>query len=247
MNPVLRKDLLGLLRLRRVAAIQVLFIAVLGVLVLATWPQQGMITLAVRGQDSLLLGLLLGQLALLALCVPGIASVSITSEREQGTLEMLYASRLSAAQIIFGKVCSAVGYPLLLLVSGLPFMALLNCRGDLELRTLLQAYAVLLVSALLLVAVPLAISALTRQSATSLVISYAVVLFICGGVLVPAAIMLASQGGTTALVLHYLRSISPIAAVLSLVRPQLSDYGGRPRSIDPTTSPATVTCARATR
>ena len=45
------------------------------------------------------------------------------------------------------------------------------------------------------------------RPATSLVISYLLVLIICGGVLVPAAIMLAGQGGTGAKVLHYGRSI----------------------------------------
>ena len=112
MNPVLRKDVLGLLRLRRVGAIQLLFIALLGLLVLLTWPQQGVVSLASRGQDALLLGLIAGQLVLLVLFVPGVAATSITAEREQGTLEMLYASRLSAWQLIVGKLLSAVAYPL---------------------------------------------------------------------------------------------------------------------------------------
>jgi ABC-type transport system involved in multi-copper enzyme maturation permease subunit len=235
MNPVLRKDILGLLRLRRVASIQVLFVVVLGLLVLTTWPQQGIVSLASRGQDSLLLGLMLGQLALLVLFVPGIAAGSITSEREQGTLEMLYASRLSTAQLILGKLLSALGYPLLLLVSGLPFMALLNARGDVDLTNLLRAYLVLVVSAVLLAVLPLAISALCKQTATSLVVSYVAVLVLCGGVLVPAAIMLASQGGLSARILHSTRSLSPTAAVLSLVRPQLAEFGGRADSLDPIT------------
>jgi ABC-type transport system involved in multi-copper enzyme maturation permease subunit len=235
MNPVLRKDILGLLRLRRVASIQVLFVAVLGLLVLATWPQQGIVSLASRGQDSLLLGLILGQLALLVLFVPGIAAGSITSEREQGTLEMLYASRLSTAQLILGKLFSALGYPLLLLVSGLPFMALLSVRGDVDLTSLLRAYLVLVVSAVLLAVLPLAVSAICKQTSTSLVISYVAVLVLCGGVLVPAAIMLASQGGLSARILHCTRSVSPTAAVLSLVRPQLAEFGGRADSLDPIT------------
>src|SRR5687768_11154450 len=110
MNPVLRKDLLGLLRLRRVSAIQVFFVVVLAALLLATWPQQGVVSLASRGRDDLLLGLIVGQLVLLTLFVPGIAAVSLSGEREANTLEMLYASRLSAAQIIFGKIMSAISY-----------------------------------------------------------------------------------------------------------------------------------------
>jgi len=238
MNPVLKKDILALLRLRRMAAMQMFFLVTLCLLVLATWPQQGVVSVASRGQDSLLLGLILGQLVLLVLFVPGIASISITSEREQGTLEMLYASRLSAAQLIFGKLLSAIGYPLLLLISGLPFVALLNYRGDVDLYSLLWAYLVLAVSAILIAVLSLAISSLCKQSATALVVSYIVVLLLCGGVMVPAAIMLASSGGGMAEILHYGRSISPIAAILSILRPSLSEFGGRPGGIEPNTGEA---------
>lgn len=240
MNPVLKKDILELLRLRRVAAIQILFVGVLTLIVLATWPQQGVVSLASRGQDALLLGLILGQMALLVLFVPGVAAVSITSERERGTLEMLYASRLSPSQLIFGKLFCAVGYPLLLLISGLPFVALLNYRGDVDLNALLRVYGVLITSAVLLAVLALAISALCQQSATALVVSYGAALALCGGVLVPAAIMLASQGGRSAAILHSARSISPVAAVLSLLRPQLAEFGGRPGGTDPTTGEVLV-------
>src|SRR3954471_14728869 len=105
MNPVLQKDLLGLLRLKRVAAVQVLFVAVLAVIVLGSWPQQGVLEGSAqlrapaaaraagsssRGADRFLLGLTLGQVILLLLFVPGVAAVSVSGEREQNTLEMLY-------------------------------------------------------------------------------------------------------------------------------------------------------------
>jgi ABC-type transport system involved in multi-copper enzyme maturation permease subunit len=227
MNPVLQKDLLSLLRMRRLGAVQVLFVLVLGTLVLATWPRQGVVSIASQGQDALLLGLVLAQLVMLILIVPGVAAVSITSEREQGTFEMLYASRLSATQLILGKLLCAIAYPLLLLLSGLPFLALLYYRGSVDLSALSQAYVVLVLSAVLLAVVSLAISAICRQSATALVASYGVVMAMCGAVLVPAAIMLASQGGLIAQVLHNLRGISPVAAILSILRPKLNEFGGR--------------------
>jgi ABC-type transport system involved in multi-copper enzyme maturation permease subunit len=227
MNPVLRKDLLGLLRLRRVSAIQVFFVVVLAALLLATWPQQGVVSLASRGRDDLLLGLIVGQLVLLTLFVPGIAAVSLSGEREANTLEMLYASRLSAGQIIFGKIMSAISYPLLLLASGLPFVALLNYRGEVNFQKLAAAYLVLVLAAVFLAMVSLTVSAFSKQTASALAISYALVLVICGGVLVPAAIMLAGQSGPSAQVLHYARSLSPVAAAMSLLRPHVAEFGGR--------------------
>jgi ABC-type transport system involved in multi-copper enzyme maturation permease subunit len=234
MNPVLRKDILGLLRLRRVAAIQIFFVAVLALMVLATWPQGGVVegtvavgadTPLVRADDQLLLGLVLGQIVLLILFVPGIASVALTGEKEANTLEMLYASRLKPLEIINGKVGLAVAFPLLLLISGLPFVAMLSYRGDVRPDELLWSYVILGVTAVFLAMLSLAISAASKQSSTALVIAYVAVLVLCGGVLVPAAIMLDTQTGTGAQVLHYVRGVSPVAAALSLLRPQM-DFGG---------------------
>jgi ABC-type transport system involved in multi-copper enzyme maturation permease subunit len=235
MNPVLRKDLLGLLRLKRMAAIQVCFVAVLALLVLGTWPQGGVVSGTVtiapptRGgglSDNLMLGLVLGQLVLLVLLVPGVAAVAITSEREAGTLEMLYASRLSALQIILGKIGLAIAYPVLLLISGLPFVALLAWRGEMRADQLALAYTILVIAAIYLTVLSLAISAMCRQGATSLVIAYVAILAVCGGTLVPAAIMLDGANAMTAPVLHYLRAFSPIAAAMSILKPRMNDFAG---------------------
>jgi ABC-type transport system involved in multi-copper enzyme maturation permease subunit len=241
MNPVLQKDLLGLLRLKRVAAVQVLFVAVLALMVLGSWPQQGVLegsaqmrgaTNIVRASDRFLLGLTLGQIVLLVLFVPGVAAVAVSGEREQNTLEMLYASRLKPRQIIAGKIALAIGYPLLLLIMALPFVALLNWRGDVRGGDLLFAYLILLMTAAFLSLVSLTISAWSKQSATALVISYAIVLILCGGVLVPAAIMLDNAQGVTAQTLHYARALSPVAAALSLLQPQ-SNFSGADRGFVP--------------
>lgn len=227
MNPVLKKDLLGLLRLRRIAAIQVLYVLTLAIVVMLNWPQGGVLSLADQSQDNLLMGLVLGQLVLLLLFVPGIASVSLTSEREQYTLEMLYASRLSAAQIISGKLLSAVSFPAILLVSSLPFLALLNWRGAVNIQQLMLASIILILASAMAAVISLAISAVCNQSATALVFTYVVTLVSCGATLVPAAIMLPSQGGIVAMLLHYVRALSPIAAAVSLLRPGFAEMGGR--------------------
>jgi ABC-type transport system involved in multi-copper enzyme maturation permease subunit len=235
MNPVLVKDLLGLLRLKRVAAVQVLFVLTMAATVLFTWPQAGVVPLASQGRDDLLLGLVIGQLALLILFVPGVAAVSLTAEREGNTLEMLYASRLSPMQIIVGKALSALAFPAMLLLAGLPFAAMLRWRGDVDFTALLQAYAILLLAALLLAAVSLAVSAVCRQTSMALVVSYVVMLALCGASLVPAAIMLDTQSGIGAVILHFVRGVSPIAAEMSILRAQPGDFAGEVHGL-PTSS-----------
>lgn len=228
MNPVFLKDILGLLRLARISVILVVFLGLLSVLVLATWPQQGLVSLATRGQDNLLLGLVLGQLLVLILSVPGVASVQLTEEKESNTIEMLYATRLSSLSIAWGKIASSIAFPVLLILSGLPFVALLNYRGDVDVGQMIQAYGVLGMTAVMLAVVSLAVSSLCRTSATSLVVSYLLVLLICGGVLVPALIMLdVQEDPILRQVLHYLRSISPVSAAMSILRPSVNDFAGQ--------------------
>jgi len=229
MNPVLLKDLLGMLRLPRVAAIQIAFVAVLAFLVLMSWPQGGVLAVAAQGRDDMLLGIVVGQLVLLTLFVPGIAATAIVGERDANTFEMLYASRLSAGQIVMGKVLSAISFPLLLIITGLPFIALLVWRGDVNAEKLVWSYAILVVSAIFLAMVSLGISAYSRQTSSALVVSYVVVLVLCGGVLVPASLILRDSTGLFAMLLHYARALSPVAAALSILRPDAGNaqFGGR--------------------
>jgi ABC-type transport system involved in multi-copper enzyme maturation permease subunit len=230
MNPVLRKDILGLLRLKRIAAIQIIFVAVLATMVLIVWPQGGVLTLSGRSDDTLLLGITFGQILILILTIPGVAAMSITGERDANTLEMLYASRISPLQIVFGKLMSAVALPIILLLTGLPFVGLIGFRGAANSNALLWAYLILLITVGLLAAISLAISSLCRDSASALVISYILVLALCGGVLVPAAILLQSASGMIAVLVHDLRGLSPIAALLSVLRPQTpGDFAGAVR------------------
>jgi len=238
MNPVLQKDLLALLRLKRVAAVQIVFVAVLAITVLGSWPQGGVAGSSLGGQtvvrsgDRFLLGLTLGQIVLLVLFVPGVAAVAVSGEREQATLEMLYASRLRPREIIAGKIAVAVGYPLMLLAMALPFVALLNWRGDVRGSDLFWSYAILLITALFLALISLAVSAWSKQSASALVVAYATVLILVGGLLVPAAIMFDNAQGTTAQILHYARSLSPVAAALALLQPQ-SNFAATDRGMMP--------------
>ena len=231
MNPILRKDVLQTLREKRVAAVQILFVIVLGLGVLACWPQQGVLSIATRAHDNLFDMLMLGQLVFLLLFVPGAAAVSLVSEMEVQTFEMLYASRLTPSQILFGKIIGATAFPILLLLTGLPFVGLLALRGASSLQSLLMVYATLVLTALFLSVIALAVSSLYRTTSSALVMAYLVVMCLCVAPLIPAAILLDSSSGLTAVMLHYARGLSPLAAVLALLRPNWGDFDGRAHSL----------------
>jgi ABC-type transport system involved in multi-copper enzyme maturation permease subunit len=227
MNPILQKDILQTFRLKRAAALHVAFILVLGLGILACWPQGGVVSIANTAQDDLLFTLIVGQLVLLHIFIPGGAAVAIAGEWEADTFEMLYASRLSINQILIGKIGGILAFPLLLVATSLPFLGLLACRGITDVGLVLKSYGLLCVAALYLSILSLVVSACCRQVSTALVASYAATFILCVVPFVPAAILLETSSGAVAFLLHYSRSLSPLSAAMALLRPSLGDFDGR--------------------
>ena len=95
------------------------------------------------------------------------------------TFEMLYASRLTPLQILFGKIMGATAFPILLLLTGLPFVGLLILRGASNLQNLLMVYAALLLTTLFLSLISLVVSSVCRTTSGALVMAYLVVMGVC--------------------------------------------------------------------
>jgi hypothetical protein len=117
----------------------------------------------------------------------------------------------------------------MLMLAGLPFAALVVWRGDVDARRLALSYAVLAVAAMMTAMVSLAISAFSRQTSSALIVSYVVALSLSGGALVPASLILRESSGLAAQILHYARALSPVAAAMSVLRPNAggAEFGGR--------------------
>ncbi len=121
-NPVLIKDASLLLRRRLVAAIWLLvgcgLLLLMGGTYLASAPDNLRLwgTLHVPGGEMLtvLTGVLLAAVTFL---LPALASTSLTSERESGTLPLLIASGLSPERLVVGKVAG-------IFTAAAPFFAL---------------------------------------------------------------------------------------------------------------------------
>jgi ABC-type Na+ efflux pump permease subunit len=214
-----------------VAIVQALFVTVLGIGVIACWPQEGIVSVATRANDNLFDTLMLGQLVFLLLFVPGAAAVSLVSEIEVETFELLRASRLRPMEILFGKIAGAGVFPIILLLSALPFVGLLALRGACSLEELFKAYATLIVAAVYLSTMALAVSSYFRSTSSALVAVYLAVMCLCVAPLIPGAILLGSSSGAIAAGLHYARGLSPVAAMLALLRPDWGDFDGRAHSL----------------
>lgn len=125
-NPVLRKELLTRLRLRQPLSARAGVLLAISVLLLWIYWQiiaallQDHTAASAKSAWQIVLSV---QFALVTLIAPVIAANAITQEKEQQTWEMLIFTRLTPAEIIFGKLLARMALLLLLILLGLPVAA----------------------------------------------------------------------------------------------------------------------------
>ena len=186
MNPVLRREVMERFRSRR--APWFLFAWTVGVGLI------GYVAYLVSQQvaDALLGRLLATQymgrflfqaMALLMmtaviLIVPGVTALSIVTERERQTLQLLQVTQLTPLQLVLGKLSSSIGYFLLLLVAVAPVVAIPLLFGGMSTGDVAAALGMMLATAITLGSVAIAVSSRARSSRGAVAGSYAVAFLI---------------------------------------------------------------------
>ena len=120
MNPIIQRELVGLLRTKRALFVQVLLVAALTLLVVLRWPTDAMVSTSGEQSREVLSIFAYGLMAGLILLAPAFPATTIVSERQKGTLQLLLNSPMKAVSILFGKLIGVLGFALLLLVLSLP-------------------------------------------------------------------------------------------------------------------------------
>ncbi len=118
---------------------------------------------------------------LLLFIIPALTSGSISGERERQTLELLFTTKMSPADIILGKLFSAVEQLLVLVVSSLPVVLLTFVYGSVDFFDLGLLLVCFLVVAFYAGGIGMLFSALLRRSTFSNVYTYGLLLLIVVG------------------------------------------------------------------
>jgi ABC-type transport system involved in multi-copper enzyme maturation permease subunit len=214
MTPILRRELLEVLRTRKAIACQLVLAGVSALLVLLRWPTGE--TSGARALEVLRLfgyGLLAGVLLL----VPAYPATALVRERVQGTLALLLVSPMRPWSIYLGKLCAVLGFTAVLLVMTLPAAAACDALGGTGSRGGVGAlYALLAIAALQLATLGLLVSSTTSSTDGALRTTYALVLAVAVLPLVPYA-LLRGQAGASADLAAWLRCLSPIPAVMEVL------------------------------
>lgn len=118
---------------------------------------------------------------LLLFIMPAVTSAGISGERERQTLDLMLTTQMTAAQVILGKLMSALRTLLLLIVSSFPAVAMVFVYGGITWADVFLLLLCYLTAALLAGSMGICFSAACKRSTMSTVITYGVLIAVVAG------------------------------------------------------------------
>jgi ABC-type transport system involved in multi-copper enzyme maturation permease subunit len=231
-NPILVKELRSRMRGPRA------FLTLTGALVIMAGLMIGLASLLTRNTNSfgnmlspqigqaLFDGLVLFELMLVCTVTPAVTAGAISSEREKLTFEMLLSTPLGPAQIVWGKLISALSYVFLMIFAAVPLASLVFMFGGIAPLTMFKGLGMLLVAAVSLGIYGLFLSALLGRTGRATVVGFVTVMALSVGPLI-AMIAAGLFYGARVLVLpRLLLAFSPVSMLISAVETTSTNSGG---------------------
>lgn len=177
-NPVLQRELLVNLRTNRAFLLLGMYQLLLAAVVLVAWPSDQRLDLTSNPEaaKNLVNLFFLGQYVIASLMAPSFAAGAVTGEKERHTYEMLLASPMRPGAIVLGKMVASLTHLGMLILASLPIIVLCLPLGGVSVYEVLAAYLGLIVSVILFGAIGVFCSSYFSRTASSLVVSYLVIL-----------------------------------------------------------------------
>lgn len=233
-NPIIVKELRSRMRGGRAFLTLTLILLVTGagligmISLVSNFPTYGRAMLSAQ-VGSILFGMLVS-LELLVVCAvtPAITAGAISGEIEKLTFDLLLATSLSPARILWGKLISALSYIGLLIFAAIPLASIVFVFGGITLGSMAKALLMLVVTAVMVGTMGLFFSALFRRTGRATVVSLLVVVaLLLGPVFISIILVVINQTETS----RWIVGLSPISAVTSALLPAgTQQYDSNPLS-----------------
>ena len=112
------------------------------------------------------------QFVAVVVLTPACTAGALAEEKEKKTLEYLLTSNLFSHEIIFGKLLSRLAYLILVVLTGLPFLSLLQLLGGVDPNLVLGAFAVTGLTMLSLASLSIVNSLYATKPRTAIFLTY---------------------------------------------------------------------------
>ena len=219
MNPVIRREFIGILRSPRAFGMLVCLTIVFSLAVLMRWPSDASVDLS--GVQSLQVfrvfgyGLMAGVIFL----VPAFPATSLVNEKNSGTLALLLNSPMNGSSIYLGKISGVLLFSVLVLFCSLPASAACFAMGGIGDHKFLLLYLVLGLLTLQYTTLGMLVSSYVQSSDSAVRITYAAVFALLFLTLLPDVFFRGTGvGGLVAAdVGQWIRGFSPLPAVMEVL------------------------------
>ncbi|HEY2253174.1 MAG TPA: ABC transporter permease subunit, partial [Planctomycetaceae bacterium] len=217
LNPILQRELVAVLRTKRMLVIQCVLICVFTLLVLVRWPSEPRVALSGARSQQVFRLFGYGLLATLLVLLPVFPATNLVREKNRGTLALLLNTPLGPWRIYFGKLLTVLGLAGIILAFSLPAAAACYALGGLSLTVEFpRVYAVLALAALECAALGLCVSSFSSSVDGAVRWTYGGVLFLSVLSLGPHQFFQGAEGLLADLG-DSLRCLSPFAAMMSVL------------------------------
>ena len=181
-NPVMLKELRGRMRGVRAFAVMTVYLGLMSGFTTLLYLVYSSVTRssgsAAAGEIGrvLFLGVVGIELLLIIFIAPAFTAGAITGERERQTYDLLQTTLLATPSFVIGKLELALGYILLLLLSGIPLQSIAFLFGGVSELELVLSFVILMVTAIALGTVGIYFSAAMPRTLVASVRAYSVIL-----------------------------------------------------------------------
>lgn len=201
-NPVFRQSSRQRMRGTRTYGCLIAYLLVLGLVVIISYDQflsHGVQRTTAGLAQTLFETLVATQWFLVAFITPALTTSAITMEREQRTYDLLIMTPISRFAIVWGKFASALAFIVVMIVCGMPLVAVLFLMGGVDTGLMIERYAGMLITGALLAAFGLMMSAICSSTTLANVLTYGVLagVYFVGMVAGIAIVMSRAFGGTS--------------------------------------------------
>jgi ABC-2 type transport system permease protein len=156
------------------------------------------------------------ELMMVSAIAPAVTAGAISGEKEKLTYEMLLATPLRPASILWGKLVSALSYVFLLIFAAIPMASLIFIFGGVTLRDMFKALIILVAIAITLGMIGMFMSTWLGRTARATVVSYA---FVAALYILPIIAYVAVGVLRQAEPPRWILIASPLSALLSGISP----------------------------
>ncbi|MFN8855667.1 MAG: ABC transporter permease [Planctomycetaceae bacterium] len=216
-NPVLGRELLSLFRSRRMALVQCLLPAVLGLLILLRWPSEDRLALSGNRSMEVFRLFALGLLSTMLLLMPVFPATSIVKEKITGTLALLLNTPLGGFRIYFGKLLAILALAALVMLLSLPAACACYALGGIRFDShLVKLYVLLALVVLQCTTLGLLVSTYAGTIDGAIRMTYGIMLGLSVVSLGPHFFFQGTEG-YLATIGDWLRCASPFAALASVL------------------------------